>query len=191
MKTNIHKALFYFWALLFLSGCSSGIKVISDKDPSEDFTVFKTFEFAGWTKDSDQILTRFDKERIEKAFSEEARIRGITPVTSGGDIIAALFVIGDVKTQTTANTMTTGMSRGRGMRSPGWGWGAAHSTTVINESQYIVGTLMIEVFDVVDKKLIWQAIGSKTISENPQVREEGIPDMVSAIMDEYPVKPIK
>ncbi len=174
------------------TSCSS-TKVISDKDPVVDFTEFKTFEYYGWADNSDQILNRFDKERIESAFAEEGRKRGLTRVDAGGDVIVTLFVTGEIKTQTTAHTNTMGMGgMGRGgMRSPGWGWGTTHSTTTINETNYLVGTLMIEMYDKDDKKLIWQAIGTKTVSEDPKKREKGIPKKVAAIMREYPVNPIK
>ena len=179
------------------SSCSS-TKVISDQDPVVDFTEFKTFEYYGWADNSDQMLNRFDKERIESAFAEEGRKRGLTRVDSDGDVIVTLFITGEIKTQTTANTNTMGMGgmggmggRGRGMGSPGWGWGTTHSTTTINETNYLVGTLMIEMFDKDDKMLIWQAIGTKTVSEDPKKRETGIPKKVAAIMNAYPVKPIK
>jgi hypothetical protein len=77
------------------------------------------------------------------------------------------------------------------MNSPGWGWGTTHSTTTINETNYLVGTLMIEMYDRVDQKLIWQAIGTKTVSEDPKKRETGIPKKVAAIMKTYPVPPKK
>ncbi len=176
------------------TSCSS-VKVISDKDPAADFTDFKTFEYYGWADNSDQLLNRFDKERIESAFAEEGRKRGLTRVDSDGDVIVILFITGEIKTQTTAHTNTMGMGgmggRGRGMGSPGWGWGTTHSTTTINESNYLVGTLMIEMFDKDDQKLIWQAIGTKTVSEDPKKREKGIPNKVAAIMKTYPVPPIK
>jgi Domain of unknown function (DUF4136) len=194
MKTITLKSIIYILALIQLSSCSS-TKVISDKDSTEDFTQFKTFEYYGWTDSSDQILSRFDKERIEAAFADEGRKRGLTRNDSNGDVIVVLFVTGEIKTQTTAQTNTMGVGgmsgRGRGMGSPGWGWGATQSHTVINETNYLVGTLMIEMYDKQDQKLIWQAIGTKTISENPKKRESGIPKKVAAIMREYPVQPIK
>lgn len=195
MKTMKLKSIIYLLALIQFSGCSS-TKVISDKDSTEDFTQFKTFEYYGWAENSDQVLTRFDKERIEAAFAEEGRKRGLTRNDSNGDVIVVLFVTGEMKTQMTAQTNTMGMAgtntRGRGgMQSPGWGWGTTHSTTTINESNYLVGTLMIEMYDKIDQKLIWQAIGTKTVSEDPKKRESGIPKKVAAIMREYPVKPIK
>ena len=58
--------LFYLFIAFLLQGCSS-VKVVSDKDPTVDFSQLKTFEFYGWADNSDQKLTRFDKERIEQA----------------------------------------------------------------------------------------------------------------------------
>jgi hypothetical protein len=193
MKTLKLKSIIYLFALVQFSSCSS-VKVISDKDNTEDFTQFKTFEFYGWAENSDKVLTRFDRERIEAAFVEEAKKRGLTGVKENGDVIVSLFVVGEVKTQTTANTTSTGMGgmntmgrRGRGMG----GWGTTQSHTVINETNYIEGRLMVEMFDTVDKNLIWQAIGTKRVSDDPKKREKGIPKKVAAIMREYPVKPIK
>jgi hypothetical protein len=50
---------------------------------------------------------------------------------------------------------------------------------------------MIEMFDRIDKKLIWQAMGTKTIDDDPQKRQKQIPKLVKAIMKEYPVQPMK
>lgn len=200
MKNLLKTSILLSFFVMILSGCAS-TKVVSDKDGSVDFSKIRTFEFYGWADNSDAVLTRFDKERIEAAFIEEGRKRGITKAESNGDVIVSLFIVADQKTQKTANTTTTGMGMGgmgmghRGMRSPGWGWGGGmsmqQSHTVINETNYIEGTLMIELFDPKDKKLIWQAIGTKTVSEDPKKREKGIPKKVAAIMKVYPVNPIK
>lgn len=181
-----------------VSSCSS-TKVVSDKDSSIDFNEIRTYSFIGWTEDSDQVLTRFDKERIEKAFAMEAIKRGLDLNNENPDVLAALFVVGEIKTQKSATTTTTGMGGmggmgARGMRHPGWGWGGgmnmSQSHTTINETNYIEGTLMIELFDPDEEKLIWQAIGKKRVSEDPKKRETGIPKKVAAIMKAYPVKPL-
>ncbi len=90
MKTIKLKSIFYLLAIIQFSSCSS-VKVYSDLDRSEDFTLFKTFEFYGWANNSDQVLTRFDKERIEAAFVEEARKRGLTGVKENGDVIFIVY----------------------------------------------------------------------------------------------------
>ena len=195
MKT---RKLFSVFAIILtlavLYGCSS-TKVVADIDNTVDFAQIKTFEFYGWTEGSDSVLNRFDKERIEQSFIEEARRRGLTEVESDGDAIVSLYLTWEIKTQQTATTTTTGMGTAgmgrRGMRSPGWGWGMGHSVTHVQETQYVEGSIMIEMFDPDTKHLIWQAIGTKRVTENPQKKAKDIPKKIAAIMYKYPVKRIE
>lgn len=182
--------------LLFLTGCSS-LKVTSDLDKSVDFSSIKTFEYYGWADDSDQILNRFDKERIENAFGEEFSKRGMSEVENEADVIVALYIVTEQKTQTTATT--TGMGGGYGGYGyggyygygPGWGWGGGMSTTTYHDYDYTVGTLVVSVFDAKKEQLIWTSVGSGTIKENPDSRGKNIPRVIQAIMGKYPVKPTK
>jgi hypothetical protein len=181
-----------------LSGCSS-TTVISDKDPTVNFEKIKTYQFVGWSENSDKLINRFDRERIEQAFLNAGLKRGLMKVDSNPDALVALYVVGEVRTQKTANTTTMGGMGGMGMgmggmRNPGmggWGGGMAQSHTVINETRFIEGTLMVEMFDPVDKKLIWQSLGRQTVSEDPQKRAKDIPVKVERIMSKYPVKKLK
>lgn len=182
------------------SGCS-GLKVITDKDNTVDFKKIKTYQFLGWTAESDKILNRFDKERIQDAFLKAGLKRGLMKVDSNPDAFVALYVMGEQRVQKTANTSTMGMGGMGGMgmggmRNPGMGgWGGgmgmAQSHTVINETRYIEGTLMIEMFDPNSKNLIWQALGTNTVNEDPKKRAKDIPKKVNAIMSKYPVKELK
>lgn len=176
---------------LALAACSS-LKVTSDYDKTADFTKYKTFNYYGWQEDSDKILNRFDKERIEEAFGAEFKKRGITFTESGGDAIVSLFIVVDQKTQTTAYTDHYGGmygSRYGGYGYGGWGMAGGASTTTYSESDYLVGTLVCDVFDADTKQLIWQSIGSGTVDDNPNSREKNIPKVVAKIMYQYPVKP--
>lgn len=62
---------------------------------------------------------------------------------------------------------------------------------MIKESQYLEGTLVIELYDQKDKKLIWQAVGTKRVSDDRQKRAAEISKLIAAIMKKYPVEPIK
>ena len=175
-------------------GCSS-IKVISDYDDTIDFTQYKTYEYFGWSEESDKVMNRFDRERIEKAFGEEFAARGMKYVEKGGDLIVTLFIVVEEKTQKSA--YTTGFGGGYGGYyggyygyGPGYGWGSSYSTTHVSEYDYKVGTLICDVHDVQNKKLIWEGIGTKTIVENPEKREKTIPYAVKLMMSKYPVKPL-
>ena len=60
---NFHLVL----SLALILGSCSSIKVTSDYDREVDVSKYKTVQYYGWAENSDQILNRFDKERIEQA----------------------------------------------------------------------------------------------------------------------------
>jgi hypothetical protein len=167
--------LFAFGLVLSLAGCSS-LSVTSDYDRAIDFTQYKTYSYYGWAKDSDALLNDLDKRRIEKAFHNEFTKRGMTYQESGGDLMVSLFVVVEQKTQTTANTtydspMYYGRYRGYG---PGWGWGPTYATTTVSTYDYKVGTLVCDVFDHKEQKLIWEGIASRTLDGDSNNKEERI-----------------
>jgi hypothetical protein len=174
---------------ILLSSCS-GLTVMSDLDKTVDFNQFKTFEYYGWTDNSDQLLNRFDKERIEEAFGNEFRSRDLSIVEKGqGELIVSLYIVTQQKTQTTANTTSMGGYGGHYGYGPGYGWGGGHSTTTYNEYDYTEGSLLVSVYDAKKEQLIWESVGKGTINENPKNREASIPKAVAQIMKEYPVAP--
>ena len=178
-------------AVMLLGSCAS-IKVISDQDASVDFNKYKTFEYYGWEEESDKILNRFDKERIELAFGNEFNKRGLYHTEGDGELVVTLYIVTEQKIKTTATTSHFGGGYadyyGYG---PGWEWGGGHSTTTYNQYDYEVGTLICSVYDKQAKQLIWEGVGSGTMEENPQLREKRIPIDVAQIMDRYPVLPIE
>ncbi len=180
--------------LILLSSCSS-LKIYSDVDSTVDFSKYKTLEYYGWAEESDKILTALDKDRIENAFGTEFEKRGFKVVESDGDMIVTLFIVVEQKTTTTATTSHMGGGYGGYYGGfygygPGYGWGGGHSTTSIQEYDYNVGTLVCDVFDKKDEKLIWEGIGTGEINKNPKNRDKNIPKTVKAIMSKFPVPPL-
>jgi hypothetical protein len=183
--------LFALVGILFIISSCSSVTVSSDVDKTVDFTKFKTFSYYGWADGSDKLLSPFDKERLEQSFANEFKKRGMTYVKEGGDITVALFIATQQEQQTTATT--TGMGMGYGGYGgywgygPRWGWGGGMTQTTYNTSDYTVGTLVCDVFDTKEKKLIWEGTAKGTVDDNPQSRENNIPKVVAKLMGEYPV----
>ena len=186
MKSKLLSPLVIF---LFLGSCET-IKVTSDYDKTVDFTKIKTYSYLGWAEESNKILNRFDQERIEKAFADEFGKRGMTYVERGADVAVSLFIVVDQKTSVTSYTNHYGGMGPVGYRYGygGWGWGMGHSTTSYNEEDYLVGTLVCDVFDNESKNLIWQGVGTGTVDDDPQTRDKNIPKAVAKIMTAYPVQ---
>lgn len=177
-------------ALAFIFNSCSSIKVTSQYDSEVNFNEFKTFSYLGWSKNSDQLLNEFDKRRIEESFRIEFEARNMTFVEEAGDIEVSLFLVTDTKTATTAYTDYYGGYRGYYYGHP-WGWGGGFATTTYQQYDYVVGTLVCDVFSGKDKNLIWQGVGSGTVDDNPSSRDKSIPKSVNKIMALYPVQATK
>ena len=186
---------------IMLYSCNT-ITVASDKDPKADFANYKTLEYYGWADNSDKILSSFDKTRIEKAFGTEFQNRGLKLAEKGsGDIIVSLYVVSETKTKTVANTTTDYVGGGMGGYGyggyygygPGYGWGSgfSNSTTTYSQYDYNVGTLVVSVYDAKKKELVWEAVATKTVDDNPSSPEKKINAAVAKIMAKYPIQPAK
>ncbi|MCU4157115.1 DUF4136 domain-containing protein [Carboxylicivirga sp. A043] len=175
--------------IVLLSSCSS-VKVVSDMDKTVDFIQYKTYSFLGWEKNSDELLTEFDKKRVKDAFANEFKARGLKFVETGGDMEISLFVVVDQKTSTTAYTdyYSTGYMGYRRYRG---GWGYGYAETTYSENDYLEGTLVLDVFDASSKEQIWQGVVKSTVTENPEKREKIIPRNIGALMSKFPVKKVK
>lgn len=180
---------------IFISNTSKA-QVSSDYDKEADFTSYKTYSFGGWQDDSGKIINDIDKKRIADAFKSEFTSRGMVYQKENADVIVTLFFVVDNKTSTTAYTsfnggMGMGYGYGRGYYRPGWGWGMGSSTTTYNESDYRVGTFVVDVYDTTTKKLVWQGVSKKTINENANKRVKSIPKGIKKLLKKYPISPSK
>lgn len=180
------------FCLALLSFHISQAQITSDYDKETDFSKYQTYAFAGWEKNSDQILNEFDKKRILDAMQNEFSERGLELVESDADANVTLYVVVDNKTSTTAYTTYNG-GLGYG---PGWGWGmgmgglGGTSTTNYSEDDYKEGTLVVDMYDQDSKKLVWQGVLQTVVKENPEKREKTIPKKISKLMKEFPVAPV-
>jgi len=167
-------------------------QVNSDYDKSTDFSKYKTYTFAGWQKNSDQLLNDLDKKRVLEAFKAEFASRNMTLVTENGDAAVSLYLVIDNKTSTTAYTnYTGGMGYGAGM-GRGWGMGVGgvgigSSTTTYNNDDYKEGTLVVDLYDATSKTLIWQGTLQSVISDKASKRDKTIPKKIGKLMGKFPV----
>ena len=194
MKNYIYLILF----AVLTTSCGSGVTVTSDYDKTADFSKYKTYTYYGWAENSDQILTGFDKERIETSFKSEFAKRGMTINQGDGDAIVSLYIVVNEKTSYSSYTDHYNNGMYGGMYSSRYGYGYGYggmdmgmgsSTTTTTQNDYLVGTLIVDVFDAKTKKHIWQGIGKKTVDENKSNREERIKAAVAEIMKAFPVQP--
>ena len=164
-------------------------KVTGDYDKSTDFTKYKTYHFLELQDDTDKIMTDFDEKRLLDAIENEMRVRQFKKVASDGDLALSVYIVVNKKTSTSAYTNYyggTGYRYGR----HGRGWSNGYATTSYSESDYLQGTLVLDLIDILSKDLIWQGVATGTIKSDPQKREKSIPKTVSKLMKKFPVEKV-
>lgn len=177
---------------LIFSGQLLAQKVTVDLDKEANFTNYKSITFLGWQQDSDKLMNDLDKTRMREAFVSEFRSRGMEKGGEEADLAITLYLVLEPKTSTTAYTNYYGGGGGYSRYSrAGWGWGNGYATTSYSENDYIKGTLVMDVYDNSTNQLIWQAVASGTVNENPKKREKSIPKTVNKLMKKFPIEPIK
>ncbi len=182
--------------LLLLASCSS-IQVTNNWDQKLDFKQFKTFSLYPWDKQNDSIVNDYDKETITAAIMSEMQLRGYKHVEKGGDLIVSTFVTLQNKTDYQAYTNHYGGYAGYGggwgyYNSPwayGYGYGPGYygGTTTITSVNYVQGTLIIDIFELKSKKLVWEGIGTGTVDDNLAARDRNLPKYISHIFRRFPV----
>jgi len=182
-----------------MSSCSS-MKYTTDKDGAVDFTKFSTYQYYGWAEESNKILNSIDQERIESAFGRELDKRGLKYEKETGELIITLYIVTEKKTSRSATTTNMGGYGYGGYGGyygygPSYGWAGAGmggtSHTTYSEYDYEVGTIIIDIYDATNKKLVWESIAKGTLKEKTKGREDRINSTVGKMMINYPGKPAK
>lgn len=183
--------------VLFLSSCS-GVDVTSQWDKKTDFRSFKTYSLYPWDTHNSKIVNDYDKQTIVNSVKSQMNSRGYQLVEKDGDLIVSTFVIIKDKTSYQAYTNHYGGWAGYGggwgyyggAGYYGYGWGPGYSATTVYQTDYQQGTLVIDIFRLEDKKLIWQGIGSGEVTQDYAQRDKNLPKNIGRIFHRFPIKPL-
>ena len=169
-----------------LSGCSSSGSLRSAYDDSSDFSQYNTYNFyEGAGPETTQYQSLFSQYMVT-AITKEMETRGYT-MSNDPDILVNFNARLEDKTKVT--TSPASMSGGyygyrRGYYDPWMGYGYGQETHV---SQYTEGTFNIDIVDVKQKKLVWEAVGVGRITDKKlENLEQGIRDGVPRYFALYP-----
>lgn len=179
--------------VLLISSCT-GVKITNNWDKEVDFKEFKTYSFYPWDIHNDQIVNDYDKQTILMAIKLEMDGRGYKQVDKGGELVVSTFVIVEDRTSYQAYTnhyagyagYGGGWGYGMGMGYYGYGYGA-YSPYTVYSTDYQQGTLLIDIFRLSDKRLIWQGIGTGEMTTDMDKRDRKLPMTIGQIFRRYPV----
>jgi len=145
--------------LLPIAAATAGINF--DYDKTADFSTYKTFTMGQMTKLSSDIQQR----RLEQAIEDQLTSKGLTKLESGGDLLVQIHAASKSKTRISGDAM------GYGPRWGGWGrYGGFGSMgpTMVNVREITEGQLTIDLVSSSDNQLVWRAIITEYLSDNPE-----------------------
>lgn len=158
-------------ASLLPGGCAS-ISAHSNAAPGVDFAKYRTFAQAPAPTEAPRGMPGYSAitaERIQTAIARELTAKGLRRTDADSDLLVAFTVSGEPQTE----VWGTG----------GWGWyGPPGSVTT---THYVKGTLVINVYDARQEKLVWHGWGTKDVFE-PKGDEQSIREAVQAVLARYP-----
>jgi len=145
-------------------------KVIVDSDPSGQFGSYRTY---GWTT-GQPASNPISENRIHAAVEQQLAARGFTK-SDTPDVYIATLVATREKHELIANGF-------------GGGWYYGGYTTTTSLHTYVVGTLVVDLYDARTKQLVWRGTGSDTISDKPEKNARTVDKALAKMFAKYPPK---
>jgi len=183
--------VFFIAVALLIQSCTSSIEVTSDYDKKANFTSYQTFNFLPRDDQNQLIINEFDWKRLTEAIITEMEARGYKQGATDADMVVGIHIVLEEKTDVTAYSDYYGGygygGWGYGYGGMGMGMGMGTSTTSYSETNYIQGTLIVDVINATEKKLLWQGIGIGTIDKKAENKTERVNNAIGKIFEQYPI----
>ncbi len=171
--------VFSICAVLLLSSCAS-VRVASDYDKEANFNKYTSFAFFKPGIDKAEI-NDLDKKRILRAIEANLLAKGFVK-SETPNVLVSIFT----KTRQNINIYQNNWSWGYG-----WGWNPWYWNAPMgpynNTSTTTEGSLYIDLIDAEHKELVWQGIGTASLSQDVERKQERINEIVHAILEKYPL----
>lgn len=154
-----------------LPAVASAQKVSTDFDPKVSFATYKTF---AWTT-GDAAPNPLNETRIHDGVEAKLSAAGLKPATANPDLIVSTHASGQEKKE---------------LYSTGYGgpyrWGGGMGTTTVQT--YVVGMLVVDLYDAKTKQLVWRGTATDTMSDKPEKNVEKINKSIEKMFKAYPPK---
>ena len=187
--------------LLALGACSS-VTVTSDHAPI-DFSGLKTYAWLNesFTSENGKSNDLVDT-RVKRVVDDKMAAKGLQKIAkSSADFYVNYNVTSqektDLKTYNSYNGYYPGYSWRNGFdRGRNFAYYDPMYTMPVQEqvlTEYLQGTLIIDMIDPKTNKLIWRGTGGKRLDDgmSQEEREHLVNEVVSRVLDQYPPKPVE
>ncbi len=183
-KIIISKATVLLFMVISLVACSS-ISVTSDWDTSVDFSQFTTFAIL---ENETPTINRLIDQRIVDAIAADLVAKGLQHVDTADRADLAIGYQVTTEERTSFHTVHSGWGAyGYPSSRSSW-YGGTPGSSRTTQANYTVGTLVIPVFQMATKELVWEGSGSGVVnpSRTPEQSVKQINDAVQSILKGFP-----
>jgi len=168
------KFRFLFLAALICLACSAAMAqdVYVNSSPNANFSQYHTYAW-GQQANPNQIASSFLAQEAQNQINQQLQGKGLKMVQENQNPDLIVVISGGMKTQTSYNAW--------GMRGIGGGMGG------ITPEQNVIGTLIVDLYDVKAKEMAWRGVGQGTLNEkNSQKNMQMVDKAVAKMFKKYP-----
>jgi hypothetical protein len=186
MPTRLH-CIIIVSLLTLLGACASTFEATYDYDRKHNFSNYQTF---AWISKNPMIVA--ETNRVVNPLLEGHIMSAHVMMPENADFVVSFTVGSREKIRVDSHPTYGGYYAGGG---PGrWGWGSGYyggyygtETTV---RQYTKGMLAVDIFDVKERRPVWHAVATKTISESDREKiAETVNMAVNSVLGGFPPPP--
>ena len=181
---RLTKQVTFLATFLLMAACAYGQDVHYNYDRSANFAAYKTYQWVEIPGGSvpDQLID----QAIMRAAEEQLALKGLTKVENNADLYIGYQVV--INLEKSISLWGTGGG-------PGWGWDPWGGTRNVQgqTSTVLVGILLIDMYDVGRKQLVWRGDAVKTIDlkTDPDKNYKNLQKVMAKLFKNYPPKPGK
>lgn len=171
-------------SVLLLAGFAFAAKIKADFDKTANFSDYKTYAWGNSVDPHRQGAKIF----IVGAITEEMMARGLQQTdVEHADIIIRYQAASDTDLNVGATTDPTYASIGGVPLDTASVWSTAFPGG--SSGRYLrKGTLVIDIFDVHQRKLIWSVMATDTFKDKTEKAVKQLGNIISSMFEQYPVK---
>ena len=178
--------------LLAAGGCAAGPNVVTGSDPTVKFSAYRTFAFSGITDRGHEVAASDNsplRRRIKEMVHEQFAAKGLRQVSmdEGPDLLVHLFYgVKDMqRVQNSGTTPGLYSSQAKVYAYDEGDWVPVPTTRATTYEDH-EGTLIVDLAESSDKKLVWRAIIRAVLDNNLEKNFELAHRGIAKAFEDYP-----
>jgi hypothetical protein len=167
-------------ALVLVSAAAFAQDVKTDFDKHANFAAIKTFDVKIGTSWNNSISEKRVSDEITQALTE----KGWTKASANPDALVLLH--GATEKQKSLNTFYSGGGYGGYGYRGGWGGMGGMGTSTTTTSEFLVGTLVVDIFDAKSKALLFRGTASDELSDKTEKNVKKLSKASDKMFKDFP-----